>query len=257
VVGFKPSFGKISVAGVKSLSPSLDTLGCFGRTIEDVGLGVAVMSGDHRLAKIELMHNKPRIGICKTDHWASAQQETATALAVARYAAEAISKGVVADIQLPKGCKDLTLAQTRIMMAETSRSFVFERQHFAKKLSAQFSKSLLEGAQISYEQYVSDLVLVNNARASLSELFNTTDILIAPSASGEAPISKEGTGNPIFCRDWTILGLPCLNINVSSGPNGLPVGIQLIAGPGKDHLLLSVARSFALALPDPVLRSQA
>ncbi len=257
VVGFKPSFGKISVAGVKSLSPSLDTLGCFGRTIEDVGLGVAVMSGDHRLAKIELMHNKPRIGICKTDHWAYAQQETATALAVARYAAEAISKGAVADIQLPKGCKDLTLAQTRIMMAETSRSFVFERQHFAKKLSAQFSKSLLEGAQISYEQYVSDLVLVSNARASLSELFNTTDILIAPSASGEAPISKEGTGNPIFCRDWTILGLPCLNINVSSGPNGLPVGIQLIAGPGKDHLLLSVARSFALALPDPVLRSQA
>lgn len=96
VIGFKPSLGKISTAGVKSLSASLDTLGCFGRTIEDVGLGVAAMSGDHRLAKIQTLHNKPRIAICKTANWSYAHKETATALAVARYAAEAISKKTVA-----------------------------------------------------------------------------------------------------------------------------------------------------------------
>ena len=62
---------------------------------------------------------------------------------------------------------------------------------------------------------------------------------------------------PIFCREWTLLGLPCININIGNGPHGLPVGIQLIAGPGKDHFLLSVARAFAQALPDPVLRDQA
>ncbi|WP_162785477.1 hypothetical protein [Polynucleobacter necessarius] len=78
------------------------TLGCFARTIEDVELGAAVMSGDHQLARVELIHNKPRIGICKTNHWAFAQQESVTVIAVARYAAEAISKGVVADVQLPK-----------------------------------------------------------------------------------------------------------------------------------------------------------
>ena len=69
VVGFKPSLGKVSIAGVKSFSVSLDTLGCFGRTVEDVELGVAAMSGDHRLAKIETLHNKPRIAICKTSNW--------------------------------------------------------------------------------------------------------------------------------------------------------------------------------------------
>ncbi|QWE07812.1 amidase [Polynucleobacter ibericus] len=258
VVGFKPSFGKISVAGVKSLAPSLDTLGSFGRTIEDVALGVAAMSGDHRLAKVEDLHSKPRIAICKTSNWSFAQKETSTALAVARHAAEVISRGLVGDIKLPKACDDLTVAQTRIMLSEISRSFTFERVHYPKKLSLQFSKSLHEGLEISFEQYTKDLLLASDAKASVMDLFNDEiDILIAPSATGEAPPLKDGTGNPIFCREWTLLGLPCININVAAGPNGLPVGVQLIAGPGKDRFLLSAARAFALALPDPTLRDQA
>lgn len=258
VVGFKPSLGKVSIAGVKSLSVSLDTLGCFGRTVEDVGLGVAAMSGDHRLAKIETLHHKPRIAICKTSNWSLAQQETATAMAVARHAAERIAKSTVADLKLPKSCDDITQVQTRIMLSEMSRSLLFERVHHAKKLSPQLTKQLNDGTEISYEQYAKDMLHASKARASVAELFNDEiDILIAPSAIGEAPSLKDGTGDPIFCRGWTLLGLPCININVASGPNGLPVGVQLIAGPGKDHFLLSAARAFALALPDPTLRDQA
>ena len=258
VVGFKPSLGKISIAGVKSLSNSLDTMGCFGRTVEDVGLGVAAMSGDHQLAKIDALHCKPRIAICKTANWNLAQKETATALAVARHAAESISKGSVSDQTLPPACDGLTQIQTRIMLSEMSRSFAFERAHFPKKLSTQLGKQLSDGAEIKYEQYAQDLIFTKQAKASIVDLFtNSVDVLIAPSAIGEAPNIKEGTGDPVFCRDWTLLGLPCININVASGPNGLPVGVQLIAGPGKDRFLLSVARSFALALPDPTLRDQA
>lgn len=258
VVGFKPSLGKVSIAGVKSLSISLDTLGCFGRTVEDVGLGVAAMSGDHRLAKIEALHNKPRIAICKTSNWSLAHKETATAMAVARHAAEHIAKSTVVDLGLPKSCDDITQVQTRIMLSEMSRSFLFERTHFPKKLSLILSKQLADGAAISYEQYAKDLLFTASAKSSIKALFNDeVDLLIAPSAIGEAPDLKEGTGDPVFCREWTLLGLPCININVASGPNGLPVGVQLIAGPGKDHFLLSAARAFVLALPDPTLRDQA
>lgn len=258
VVGFKPSLGKVSIAGVKSLSVSLDTLGCFGRTVEDVGLGVAAMSGDHRLAKIEALHNKPRIAICKTSNWSLAHQETATAMAVARHAAERIAKSTVVDLKLPKSCDDITQVQTRIMLSEMSRSFLFERTHYSKKLSLILSKQLSDGAAISYEQYAKDLLFADNAKSSINALFNDEiDLLIAPSATGEAPDLKDGTGDPVFCREWTLLGLPCININVASGPNGLPVGVQLIAGPGKDHFLLSAARAFVHALPDPTLRDQA
>ena len=258
VVGFKPSLGKVSIAGVKSLSVSLDTLGCFGRTVEDVGLGVAAMSGDHRLAKIETLHNKPRIAICKTSNWSLAHQETATAMAVARHAAERIAKSTVVDLKLPKSCDDITQVQTRIMLSEMSRSFLFERTHHPKKLSLILSKQINDGAAISYEQYAKDLLFAGNAKSSINALFNDeVDLLIAPSATGEAPDLKDGTGDPVFCREWTLLGLPCININVASGPNGLPVGVQLIAGPGKDHFLLSAARAFVHALPDPTLRDQA
>ena len=258
VVGFKPSFGKIMTAGVKALAPSLDTLGCFGRSVGDVALGGAAMSDDHDLINIKDLHNKPRIGIGKTEDWSLASKETAAALALARFTAESIAKGAVNDIHLPIECKDLTQTQARIMSSEMSRTLLFERMHFAKKLSPQLMKQLTEGTQIHYDQYQSDLVKTLAARSSLNQLLNQEiDILIAPSALGEAPLAKDGTGDPVFCRGWTLLGLPCINLNISHGPNGLPVGIQLIAGLGKDHFLLSAARAFALALPDPALRDQA
>jgi Asp-tRNA(Asn)/Glu-tRNA(Gln) amidotransferase A subunit family amidase len=258
VVGYKPSFGKVMLAGVKALSPSLDTLGCFGRSVGDVALGVAAMSNDLSLAEIDQLHNKPRVAICKTKDWSFASKETAGALALARFTAEAIAKGVVQDISLPAACKDLTLLQTRIMSFEMARALIFERTRYSKKLSPQLLQQLSEGAQIPYEQYQKDLMKAQAARFAIAQLFeNEVDILIAPSAPGEAPLAKEGTGNPVFCRGWTLSGLPCINLNVSSGPNGLPVGVQLIAGPGKDRFLLSAARAFAQALPDPVLRDQA
>ena len=258
VVGFKPSFGKISVAGVKSLSPSLDTLGCFGRTIEDAALGVAAMSGDHSLTSIESLHNKPRIKIVKTFDWQMAHKETMNAISMARFSAESLSKGSVDDLILPESFSDLRQVQTRIMQSEMARSLLFERDHYSKKMSAQLCKLLSDGAQISYEQYMLDISRARLAQLQIAELFrDEVDVIIAPSAIGEAPLLKEGTGDPVFCRIWTLLGLPCIHINIGSGPNGLPVGVQLIAGPGKDRFLISAARAFAQALPDPVLRDQA
>ena len=258
VVGYKPSYGKISVAGVKSLAPSLDTLGCFGRTVEDVALGVAAMSGDLDLATIENLHNKPRIAICKTADWGLASKEVASALALARFSAETIAKGKVSDLDLPPHLDRLREIQTRIMLNEMSRSLAFEREHFSKKMSPQINQQIIDGSQINYSQYATDLLEAKAASSYISELFaDQLDLIIAPSAIGEAPLLKEGTGDPVFCRIWTLLGLPCINLNIASGPNGLPLGIQLIAGPGKDRFLLSAARALAKKLPDPVLRDQA
>ena len=258
VVGYKPSFGKISVAGVKSLAPSLDTLGCFGRSVEDVALGVAAMSGDHGLATVDDLHNKLRIAICKTPDWEVASKDTASAIALARFSAESIAKGKVGDLSLPNLFDGLREVQTRIMLSEMSRSLAFERDHYPKKMSAQINKQLTDGALITYAQYSQDLEHAKAAQLWMTALMNDqVDLIIAPSAVGEAPLLKDGTGDPIFCRIWTLLGLPCINLNIESSANGLPVGVQLIAGLGKDRFLLSAAKAFALALPDPVLRDQA
>lgn len=258
VVGYKPSFGKVSIAGVKSLSISMDTLGCFGRTVSDVALGVAAMSGDHALANVDELHNKPRIGVAKTVHWPLAQNETAAALALARFAANAIAHKGVSEVTLPSLFDSLADIQGRIMNSEMSRSLLFERVHHPKLLSPKLTAQLNEGASIPYETYTNDLIYVQKAREVMNRFFtDELDIVITPSTIGEAPATKSQTGDPIFCRSWSVLGFPCININITTGPNDMPVGVQLVAGLGRDRLLLSVARALARALPDPASRAQA
>jgi Asp-tRNA(Asn)/Glu-tRNA(Gln) amidotransferase A subunit family amidase len=72
-------------------------------------------------------------------------------------------------------------------------------------------------------------------------LFQDHDVLLAPSVRGEAPVGLESTGDPLFCRMWTLLGLPCVSLPGIWGPDGLPLGAQIIGPMHGDGLALSVA----------------
>jgi len=258
VVGYKPSYGKVSIAGVKSLSVSMDTLGCFGKTVSDVALGVAAMSGDHDLVRIDALHHKPRIAVAKTVHWPLAQKETIAAMALARFTANIISRNGINEVSLPTVFDGLADAQSRIMTSEMARSLLFERVHFPQLLGSKITAQLKDGAAMPYASYSADLIYVAQARQAMDQFFTDhVDVIITPSAIGEAPATKSHTGDPIFCRSWSVLGYPCININVGSGPNHMPVGVQLVAGLGRDRLLLSTAKAFVQALADPALRAQA
>ena len=257
VVGYKPSYGKISIGGVKSLSVTLDTLGVFGRTVSDVALGVAAMSADHDLMNIAPLESKIRIGICKTDDFAHAQAETAAALSLAGFAAKAFANGGVGEIALPMDCAKLSETQTTIMLFEMAKSFTFEKLNHFDQISPTLKAIIERGDAITYDHYHDALLKAKLARAAIKQLFaDHVDILIAPSATGEAPKTLEQTGDPIFSRGWTLLGLPCINLTVTTGPNGLPVGVTLVAGPGQDRLLLSAASALAQQLSDPVSINQ-
>ena len=78
VVGFKPTFGHLSVAGVKPLSHSLDTLGCFVRSTEDLRIfrqAIWNVAGEESPDK-----NFPKIGFCRTPDWEKAEPSTQNAL---------------------------------------------------------------------------------------------------------------------------------------------------------------------------------
>jgi Asp-tRNA(Asn)/Glu-tRNA(Gln) amidotransferase A subunit family amidase len=49
------------------------------------------------------------------------------------------------------------------------------------------------------------------------------------------------TGDPLFYRTWTLLGLPCIHLPFTHGRNGLPIGLQLVGAYGDDHRLLAAA----------------
>ena len=68
------------------------------------------------------------------------------------------------------------------------------------------------------------LLLTAMARRQVQALFGPYDVLLAPSSIGEAPAGLDGTGDPLFCRSWTLLGLPCVHLPFARGRTGLPLG---------------------------------
>jgi len=242
VVGYKPTFGKISLGGSKSLSPSLDTLGSFSRTVEDAALCVAAMSGDWALAHIQSIDAPIKIATCLTADGPLASKEILDAIHQTSQLMSQIFNTPVKNYDLPPAFNDMSERHGRVMSFEATKSFTFEQNNYAEQLSQQLKGLIKLGNAITYEHYMEDLRVAHLARHELDRLLHQElDILITPSAIGEAPKGLTQTGDPIFCRTWTLMGLPCITLPLYLGSNQLPIGVQLVAGRGRDALLIAVA----------------
>ena len=242
VVGFKPSFGAIDLAGVKTLAASLDTLGSFARTVDGAALvarTIAAAAGP--LGELDAGDlPPPSIALCRAGEWDDADAATHAALdaALARLKA---AGATTARFDMPPPFADLVGIQNDLMIGEMVEALAFEYQNHADLLSPGLNAALDEGAAYPPARLDDAREAARQCRAREDELFAGHDLLLAPSAAGEAPIA-ETTGDPLFNRAWTALHVPCLTLPVVTGPNGLPIGIQLIARRGDDARLISWAR---------------
>jgi Asp-tRNA(Asn)/Glu-tRNA(Gln) amidotransferase A subunit family amidase len=239
VVGYKPTIGRVSRAGVKSLSESLDTIGGFGRCVRDVSMLGAVLSGDSRLSRLPHV-DAPRIGLCRTPEWSRADPDAQRALDQA-FSALSPAAASLADIDLPHDLPDLVALQKAVMSFEMSRALSHERIWHRNSLSEQLRALLDEGMAITGAEHNANLARTAIAQRSVDAVFDGFDVLMSPSATGEAPAGIDATGDPVFCRGWTLLGLPCVHLPVARGVNGLPTGIQLVGRYGDDCRLLAIA----------------
>jgi Asp-tRNA(Asn)/Glu-tRNA(Gln) amidotransferase A subunit family amidase len=73
-------------------------------------------------------------------------------------------------------------------------------------------------------------------------VFDDVDVLLAPCVKGEAPVGLAHTGDPDFQAIWTLLHVPTMSLPTHRGPNGLPVGIQIVAPLYEDERLFACAR---------------
>lgn len=239
VVGYKPSHNRVPRGGVKSLSETLDTVGGFGRNVRDVALLGAVLTGDARLADPANFNlaAAPRIGMCQTPEWAQAGQDTRQAWALA----EAALAGLTAPLTLPQKLSGLVALQKQVQAYETARSLSHEKLYHRERLSPPLQALIADGLAVSGEAHAYNLLLLADARHQAATLFDKCDVLLAPSTLGEAPAGLDSTGDPLFCRSWTLLGLPCVHLPFARGSTGLPVGLQLVGAYGDDHRLLAAA----------------
>jgi Asp-tRNA(Asn)/Glu-tRNA(Gln) amidotransferase A subunit family amidase len=237
VVGFKPTHGLLSLEGVHPFAPSLDTLGVLVRELADVPLLLAAMG---QAVQLSGPPRSPRVGLWRTVRWSAAtapMQERLETVAQLLAAAGA----TVQEVDLGPEEERLIEAQMAVMAAEAAREVGPLRDSEVAPLSPQLSELLDRGEQIGPEQLEAARRIGRHGLATAKNLLRQVDVLLAPSAPGEAPVGLGSTGDPIFNRIPTLLGLPCLNLPCGAGPSGAPLGVQLVGAPHAEGALLGVA----------------
>jgi len=237
-VGYKPTHGIFPIAGIKALSQSLDTLGGFSRSVADLALLRAAMLGAP--AALAPLEGVPRIGWYRTPQWPEATADTHRAL---ENAAQQLAKAgaEVRDAELAPEYADLVAAQEIVQGFEGVRCCAYELRHHREQLSPRLLELMEAGQQTSYAAYAAAMALAAQCRQDLETVFTAHDVLLVPSAPGEAPAGLSATGNPLFNRMWTLLHVPAVSLPGYVGANGLPVGVQVIGAIGEDDRLLAIA----------------
>jgi Asp-tRNA(Asn)/Glu-tRNA(Gln) amidotransferase A subunit family amidase len=246
VAGIKPSFGSINRTGVKPVSESLDTIGVFARQVEDLAVSLEVLSGK-ATPDWSSFSGKPRIGLCRTPRWSLA--DSATHESLERAASRLLQAGAqVRDFDMPSQGDQLFDRHKLVMGFESARALAWEYASHPEKLSSNLKARLEEGAKVTREAYDSMRVTAERCRRWLAEDMRELDFLLTPSAPGEAPASLASTGDPVFNRAWTLLGVPCITLPYGRGPKGLPLGVQLVGAFDGDAALLGWAKWVEAAL---------
>ena len=240
VFALKPTHDSVTTEGVKPFAPSLDTLGWLANSAEDLELMRAVLAGEDH----EPLHDAAgmRLMGCRTHEWAFTD---AGGLAVWDRAHSLVGAAGIPlqTLDLPASLAGLMQAQKTVMAYEAARNLALEGEQHAERISPHIRDLIGVGRTVSNDEYAAAMTFAAQGLAQVLDLMQDADALLVPAAPGEAPAGLAATGDPIFSRVWTLLGMPCVNVPGLFGPGGLPVGLQLVGRPGQERRLLAVAQS--------------
>ena len=241
-VGYRPTWGDLRCAGVMEAAGSLDTLGLIARSIEDVALYRDVLLGVKPDPLPSAIGPAPRIGFCRTQFWDRCEDTTRTTLEnCARTLAKAGAR--VHDVTLPKTCESIPDAHRAISSFEFVRNRAWEIDHHWDMISERLRKGRIsDGMACSFERYRDARASAESCRREMDDLFADYDVLLTLATAGEPPLGLGATGDPSFCLIWTTVHVPALTLPLFTGPNGLPLGAQLVAKRDRDRRLFEAGR---------------
>ncbi len=252
VVGFKPTFGLIPRSGVLRTSRWLDTVGTFGRTLEDAAMLADVLAGydaadpDTRPSAAPRILDTalsdppvpPQLAFVKTPAWGDIDADCAQGFTEL---CDALGERCD-EFDLPGIYAEGALAQRRLHLAEFAHNLRHYYSHGAERLAAETRAAIEEGGAISAGDYLAALDWRHTLYTGLEEIFARYDAIITPATSGEAPSGLGSTGSAAFNVLWTLTGVPAVTLPLLSGANGLPIGVQLIGRRHNDGRLMRTAR---------------
>ena len=253
VVGFKPSFGRVSRYGVIPVSWSLDHVGWMSRSVEDAALLLQVLAGpdlNDPVASHEPTPDylegldsapTPRIGVVRQFFYDHADEEVQrhTDAAVERLRSAGAS---VEDVALPNSI-NTAIEDQQVIMAVEGAAFhqrMFEKRgtEYQPKLREMLGRGLRTSSAVySRAQEHRQQFIVEMAR-----LAEQVDVLLTPSTPTPALADLTNTGNTMFQGPWTSCGLPVITIPSGLAGSGLPLGIQMAGASFREKELLAAAR---------------
>ncbi len=239
VFGYRPTYGEHRLHGVMEASGSLDTLGLFARSVDDIALYRDVLLG---VAPSPVGDAPPPcIGLCRTHIW---DQVDPTVQRRTEEAAERLaSKGAkLSDVELPTHFQRLTEAHQTISSFEFARTFTDEVERHHDGISETLRGGrIAAGLAVSFDDYLAAQKLAERCRIEMDAVFADYDVLLTPSATGEAPVGWNAFAGADLYKMWTVLHVPALSLPAFVGAAGMPAGIQLFARRHEDRRLFAHA----------------
>jgi Asp-tRNA(Asn)/Glu-tRNA(Gln) amidotransferase A subunit family amidase len=256
VIGFKPTHGLISRHGILALSRTLDHVGLFARTLEDVALLAEQLTGyDERdpdtrpCARLPLLATTaeepplaPMFAFIKTPLWQRTDHETQEAFAEL---VEQLGDRVEEVELFPSAAEAWEWHQT-IMEAEMAVNLDREWRGGRERLSEPLRAQIERGRAVGAIDYLRALRAIDPIHETFLELFEQRyEAIVTPAAPSAAPKGLSSTGDPSFCTLWTLCGMPAVSLPLLQSAAGLPIGVQLVGPRHGDARLLRTARWLA------------
>jgi Asp-tRNA(Asn)/Glu-tRNA(Gln) amidotransferase A subunit family amidase len=244
IVGFKPSYDRISRSGVIPLSPSLDHVGVFTPDVAGAARAAAVLCDGWAEAPASATSADPRPTLAVPDgaylEWTKRAGREAFESAVERL--EGAGYRVVRVEAFPD-FDEIAARHRTIVAAEAAAAHTAWFEKFGEMYGEKTVELIETGKQVDPETLVAALAGREELRRHLAALAseNHCDLWISPAARGEAPEGIDATGDPIMNLPWSHAGLPSVVLPAAIGAAGLPLGLQVVAGWRQDEQLLAWA----------------
>jgi Asp-tRNA(Asn)/Glu-tRNA(Gln) amidotransferase A subunit family amidase len=238
VVGFKPSYGRISTEGVIPLSPSLDHVGLFAQDVDMVWRGAAQLFPDWNPSKT--LEGKPFLAIPTGDYLQQAGhkmrahfEKVVELLGQTGYSVKRLDP-------MPKFTEIVDRHNT-ILAAQASQTHAAWYESYRHLYHEKTVELIEKGLSISHEVVKQALEETRRFSLNLSTIMDIhgIDLWISPSATGAALRGLNSTGDPTMNLPWTQAGFPTLGLPSGTNAEGLPLGLQLAADYNRDEALLA------------------
>jgi aspartyl-tRNA(Asn)/glutamyl-tRNA(Gln) amidotransferase subunit A len=246
VAGLKPTYGKVSLAGIVPLAHSMDHPGPIARCVTDLALlfqgfvdARGNPDGTNYERAVASRRTPPVLG--RVRGLFEDQAEPAVRAMMDDVDRRLRDAGaVVEETALPPAFAEVT-ARHRIVMAVESAQFHEARLRRHPDDYGPCIRQLLdEGLRCPATEYARTKAHQRELTDAVADLLAGDLILLTPATTGPAP-AADTTGNPAFNSPWSYVGLPTVSFPTGHLADGLPLAMQLVAGPDAEAPLLAAA----------------